>query len=144
MICSEKPVPPFSHHALTARAAILLFDQIPRNIFRESPRAFTYDPLARTITRAALRRRSNRGLSRAGRQFLAQFLAMPLMHSEARADQLASLRIFAALGDADTLAFARAHAAVVARFGRFAHRNALLGRTSSAAERRAIATVAAW
>ena len=73
-----------------------------------------------------------------------QFLYMPLMHSERIADERLSLRLFAALGDASTLAFARSHARMIARFGRFPHRNAVLGRRSTAAERRAVEAGNAW
>lgn len=124
----------------TARAAILLFDQVPRNLFRQDPRAFATDPLARAITHGALRRGWIRGLTKAERQFL----AMPLMHSEALADQRLSLRIYAGLGDAFVLSFARSHYRMIAQFGRFPHRNSVLGRTSTAAERRAVAAGNAW
>lgn len=125
---------------LTARAAILLFDQVPRNLFRQDPRAFATDALARAITRGALRRGWMRGLSKAERQFL----AMPLMHSEDLADQRLSLRIYAGLGDPFVLSFARSHHRMIARFGRFPHRNPVLGRRSTAAERRAVAAGNAW
>ena len=124
----------------TARAAVLLFDQIPRNLFRSDPRAFSHDAKARAIALGAIARGWDRGLGKHERQFL----YMPLMHSEDRADQLASLRLYAGLGDAFILGFARSHAAMVLRFGRFPHRNALLGRKSSPAEERAVASGNAW
>ncbi len=77
----------------------------------------------------------DRGLAPAERQFV----YMPLMHSEAIADQLLSLRCFAALGAGSGFAFARSHSRMIARFGRFPHRNARLNRHSSAAERQAMA-----
>lgn len=125
---------------LTARAAILLFDQVPRNIHRESALAFGTDRLAREITRGALRRGWHRPLGRAGRQFL----YMPMMHSESIADQRLSLRLFTSLGSPFITGFARAHARMIARFGRFPHRNAVLGRRSSPAEHRAIAAGNHW
>lgn len=125
---------------LIARAAVLLFDQVPRNLFRQDPRAFATDPLARAITHWALRRGWMRGLSKAERQFL----AMPLMHSERLADQRLSLRTYARLGDASVLSFARSHYRMIARFGRFPHRNPVLGRTSTAAERHAVAAGNVW
>lgn len=130
----------FLTDALTARAAILLFDQVPRNLFREDSRAFATDPLARAITHGAIRRGWLRGLSKPERQFL----AMPLMHSENLADQRLSLRVYANLADAFVLSFARSHYRMIARFGRFPHRNPALGRTSTAAERRAVAAGNAW
>jgi uncharacterized protein (DUF924 family) len=135
-----RPAREFLTDPTTARAAVLLFDQVPRNIHRGSARAFATDPLARAIARAALARRWNRGLGRVGRQFL----AMPLMHSEALCDQRASLEFYTSLGDREILRFARAHHRMIARFGRFPHRNQVLGRRTAAAERRAIAEGFAW
>jgi uncharacterized protein (DUF924 family) len=137
---AHQPAHTFVRDRETARAAVLLFDQVPRNLFRDDPRAFAHDRLALDITRALLARGGDRGLAKSARHFL----YMPLMHSEAIADQRECLRRFAALGDRRTLAFARAHYRMIARFGRFPHRNALLGRASSDAERRAIAAGNAW
>ena len=124
----------------TARAAVLLFDQCPRNLFRASPRAFAHDRLARAICKGVLAKGWHRGLDKRGKQFL----LLPLMHSESRADQALAVRRFTALHDAAITRFARDHAAMVRRFGRFPHRNAVLGRKSSAAELRAIAQGHAW
>lgn len=135
-----RPARDFLSDERTARAAILLFDQVPRNIHRGSPCAFATDPLARAITRAALCRGWDRGLGRAERQFL----AMPLMHSEAIADQRASVAYYTALGEPNVLGFARSHHQMIARFGRFPHRNDVLGRKTTAAEQRAVAAGFAW
>ena len=124
----------------TARAAILLFDQVPRNLFRDDPRAFAHDPLARALTHGVMRRGWHRGLDGPARQFI----AMPLMHSEDIADQLLALRFFAQEGLHEALRFSRAHYRMIARFGRFPHRNATLGRTSTPAERKAIEAGFAW
>ena len=136
----RRPAGEFLGDPLTARAAVLLFDQVPRNIHRGSARAFASDGLARAITRGILRRGWNRGLSLAERQFV----ALPLMHSEAIADQRASLRLFTRLGRRHGLPFARSHYRMIARFGRFPHRNAALGRRSTAAERRAVEEGFVW
>ncbi|HVR89787.1 MAG TPA: DUF924 family protein [Novosphingobium sp.] len=136
----RQPASEFLRDPLTARAAVLLFDQCPRNLFRDDRRAFASDPLARAIAKRALRRGWHRNLSLHERQFL----AMPLMHSEGQADQLCSLRVFTALGDASITRFARSHYRMIARFGRFPHRNAVLGRRSSAAETSAVAAGNAW
>lgn len=136
----RQPACKFLSDPTAARAAVLLFDQLPRNLFREDPRAFAFDPLARAITRGALARGWDEGLARHERQFL----YMPLMHSEAIADQLLSLKLYAALGDSFVLGFARAHYRMIARFGRFPHRNAELGRKSTRAEERAVAAGNAW
>ena len=133
-----RPAHEFLGDPLTARAAILLFDQIPRNVFRKSARAFAYDALARRIAKGVIARGWIEGLSRDERAFI----GMPLMHSEAIADQRASLAFFR--GSPENFAFARAHWRMIARFGRFPHRNALLGRRSSPAEQAAIAAGNAW
>ncbi len=121
-----------------ALAAILLFDQIPRNIHRGTPQAFASDALARQIARCFIARGWHRSLMRSARAFA----GMPLMHSEQIADQRASLAYFRSIPS--NYAFARDHYRMVARFGRFPHRNAVLGRTSSAAERAAVAAGNAW
>ena len=136
---SRRPAREFLTDLLTARAAILLFDQIPRNIHRSTPAAFATDALARRITRGVLARGWDLGVPRRERPFV----YMPLMHSEAIADQRASLAVFVELGGGN-LAFARAHHRMIARFGGFPHRNDIFGRPSSAAERRAIAQGFAW
>ena len=69
---------------------------------------------------------------------------MPLMHSEAISDQRLSLQLFTALGDMSITSFARAHARMVKRFGRFPHRNAVLGRKSTPGELRAVAAGNHW
>lgn len=137
---SRQPLRKFLSDPLTVRAAVLLFDQVPRNSFRGDPRAFATDRLAAAITRGALKRGWHRRLTRTQRQFL----LLPLMHSEDIADQRRSVRYFAANGDAGRKGFARSHYRMVARFGRFPHRNAVLGRRSSPAEARAVASGNAW
>lgn len=136
---AHRPVRDFLGDPLTARAAILLFDQVPRNIHRGTAHAFAYDPLARAIARGAIARGWDCAIAARERQFV----YMPLMHSEAIADQRASLAIFAARAPAN-LPFARAHYRMVARFGRFPHRNEALDRSSSRAERQAIAAGFSW
>ena len=133
-----RPPHEFLGDPLTSRAAILLFDQIPRNAFRKDARAFAHDALARRIAKGVIARGWLDGLSRDERAFV----GMPLMHSEAIADQRASLAFFR--GSPTNFAFARAHWRMIARFGRFPHRNAVLGRRSSPAERAAIAAANAW
>lgn len=123
-----------------ALALILLLDQVPRNAFRDSAHAFATDPLARAVTRGVLARGWDRAMSPPARHFL----YMPLMHSEAIADQLLALELFAALGNGNIFGFCRAHARMIQRFGRFPHRNAVLGRKSTPAETRAVAEGNAW
>ena len=113
---------------------------MPRNLFRGEARAFALDPLARAICHGMLARGWDAALSLNEKQFV----LMPLMHSKAIADQRESLRRLVALGDSVILGFARDHYRMIARFGRFPHRNAALGRTSTAAERQAIEAGNAW
>jgi uncharacterized protein (DUF924 family) len=136
----RQPASTFLRDPLTARAAVLLFDQVPRNLYRDDARAFAYDAKACAITKGIARRGWDRGLPKEARHFI----YMPLMHSEALIDQVECLQRFAGLGDANVLNFARAHFRMIARFGRFPHRNALLGRKSSPAELEAISAGNAW
>lgn len=136
----RRPASEFLTDPATARAAVLLFDQVPRNIHRGAPQAFAFDPLALDIARNALRTGFDSGLSGEERQFL----AMPLMHSEDIADQLWSLAYFTRLGTRFGAPFARSHYRMIARFGRYPHRNAVLGRKSTPAEKRAVAEGNAW
>jgi uncharacterized protein (DUF924 family) len=114
----------FLGSAREALAAVILFDQFPRNMFRGHADQFSTDPLALAVARGAVERELDEGLSRQERGFL----YMPFQHSENMADQRRSLALFTALGDDDQLGFARTHHDVVERFGRFPHRNAILGR----------------
>ncbi|WP_271079341.1 DUF924 family protein [Aurantiacibacter sp. MUD61] len=123
-----------------ALAGVLLFDQMPRNIFRGTPNAFAFDPLARGIAHTAL----DCGFEQALPSRHAQFLAMPLMHSEDIADQLRSLEAFRRINGGRNLSFARSHHRMIARFGRFPHRNDILGRKTTAAEQRAIDAGFSW
>lgn len=135
-----RPVEEFLTDGQTALAAVLLFDQVPRNMLRGTADAFAFDPLARAIAHGALALGLDHGLSRDERQFL----AMPLMHSEDKADHLLSLAYFTRLGPRHGAPFARAHAKMVLRFGRYPHRNDVLGRTSTPAEQRAVAAGNHW
>lgn len=135
----HRPPREFLRDPLTARAAILLFDQVPRNIHRDTPAAFAFDPLARAIAKGVLAR----GWDLAAPTRERQFVYMPLMHSEDILDQRLSLAIFAARAPGN-LTFARSHYRMIARFGRFPHRNPVLGRRSSAAEKAAVEAGFSW
>lgn len=130
----------FLADAETALGAIILFDQFPRNMFRDDARSYATDHLALAITKGALDRDFHEALDKDRRLFL----LMPLQHSEDIADQRRSLLEYTALGDAEILNFARLHHDVIARFGRFPHRNAMLGRTPRADERAAGDAVKPW
>lgn len=111
-------------------ALILLLDQFPRNLHRDDARAFAGDARARAVLARARAAGFDRELDPAERHFL----YMPLMHSEDPADQRDSVALFEALGNADVLKYARAHKAIIDRFGRYPHRNAVLGRASTPEE----------
>jgi len=114
-------------------ALVLLLDQVPRNLFRGDARAFATDARALAVTRHALAQGFDRRLATQARRM---FLYLPLEHSERLADQEACCRLMAALDEnAEWLDWAVKHREVVARFGRFPHRNAALGRASSEAEK---------
>jgi uncharacterized protein (DUF924 family) len=113
-----------------ALALVLLLDQMPRNIWRGTPRAFAFDGRAREIADHALAM----GFDRDAPVDRRLFLYLPFEHSEALADQERSVRLFEALGDPDYLDYAVRHRDVIARFGRFPHRNTILGRPSTAEE----------
>jgi uncharacterized protein (DUF924 family) len=111
-----------------ALAQVILLDQIARNIYRGTPRMYAGDEKAVAACLAAIERGADASLSADERQFL----YMPLMHSEDRALQRRSLEKFRELGQG--LEYAEHHAEIVFRFGRFPHRNAVLGRDSTPEE----------
>jgi len=119
-------------------ALLLLLDQVPRNLHRGSAEAFAADPLAREVAReAVLARRFDLALTPTQRVFL----YLPFEHSEAMADQDLSVALFEGLRDdprhakpGGTIDYAWRHREVIRRFGRFPHRNAALGRRSTAEE----------
>lgn len=121
---------PKSADARTLLAAVIVLDQFPRNIFRKTPDAYATDASALALARYAVESGKDRSLA----QMQRHFLYMPFMHSEELAAQAESVRLFTELGTPDGVKFARHHHGVVERFGRFPHRNSILGRTSTAEE----------
>ncbi|MDB6162816.1 MAG: hypothetical protein JWL98_248 [Xanthomonadaceae bacterium] len=111
----------------SALATVIVLDQFPRNMFRGDARMYATDPLARRIARAAIDAGLDRDMDKQERLFL----YMPLQHSEDAADQRLGVDLTAALGDDALTRFALAHQHIVDRFGRFPHRNAILGRVST-------------
>ncbi len=115
-------------------ALILLFDQLPRNLFRGRAEAFATDKQAREAARGALSRGFDRSLPATWRQFI----YLPFEHSEDLADQELSVKLATGLARdpafAGALDYAQRHHAIIARFGRFPHRNAALGRASTPEE----------
>lgn len=116
--------------AESALALTIIFDQFPRNIFRGSPKAFASDPLACALSKYALEHDYDMAVDEKARQFF----YLPLMHSEAVEDQEHCVKLYKALGNDFALGFAREHRDIVKEFGRFPHRNAVLGRQNTPEE----------
>ena len=123
------PLLPSSLDARALLAAVIVFDQFPRNLFRKSAAAYATDARAQELARHAVATGKDRSLKEQERHFL----YMPFMHSESRELQAESVRLFTQISE-DGLKWARHHQGIVERFGRFPHRNALLGRTSTPEE----------
>jgi len=111
-------------------AAVIVLDQFPRNIYRNSPRAYEADDRALSISQYAISREFDQKLTPQQKTLL----YMPWQHSESPTAQARSIDLFAQLGDKGALGYARRHKEVIDRFGRFPHRNAVLGRPSTAEE----------
>jgi uncharacterized protein (DUF924 family) len=113
-------------------ALLLLLDQFPRNLYRGSPQAFAADPLALAVAERALAC----GFDQAFENPERRFIYMPFMHSEDLADQQRCIALCEASDDPEGVKFAVIHRDIIRDFGRFPHRNPVLGRQSSAEERR--------
>ncbi len=111
-------------------AAVIVLDQFPRNMYRGTSRAFAADGAALSLAKEALVRGFDRELSTDERKFL----YMPFEHSENPAEQARSMELFGTLENELDLDYARRHKEIIDRFGRFPHRNAVLGRISSPEE----------
>lgn len=111
-------------------AAVIALDQFPRNLYRGDPRAFATDGQALALAEQALDRGFDEGMG----VYARQFLYMPFMHSEDAEDQVRALELFEGLGLPEAVEAARRHKEIVDRFGRFPHRNAVLGRETTAEE----------
>lgn len=113
-------------------ALLLLLDQFPRNLYRGSSQAFAADPLALAVAERAIAR----GFDQAFENPERRFIYMPFMHSEDLADQQRCIALCEAADDPEGVKFAEIHRDIIRDFGRFPHRNPVLGRQSSAEERR--------
>src|SRR5229473_715940 len=113
-----------------ALALVIVLDQFPRNMFRDDIRAYSSDGLARAVADRAIARGADIGVEPG----LLEFLYMPLMHSEQLADQQRCVELFRMAGNTDNLKYAEDHAEIIRRFGRFPHRNAILGRATTLPE----------
>jgi len=120
--------------AAGALALLILTDQFPRNLYRGSAHAFATDAMARNLTDRAIAR----GFDKAFAPAMRQFFYLPFQHHEDPAAQARGMALYEALvaegGDPRGLEYARLHAGLIARFGRFPHRNAVMGRISTPAE----------
>lgn len=114
----------------SALATVIVYDQFPRNLYRGKAAAFGTDDMALHVARNAL----DKGLVDQVREEARSFLYMPLMHSEVLADQERCVDLFKSVGNEEALRYAVEHCDIVARFGRFPHRNKALGRQSTPAE----------
>jgi uncharacterized protein (DUF924 family) len=111
-----------------ALALVIVLDQFPRNMFRGKPEAFSSDAKALAVAERAVARGADARID----PDLLEFLYMPFMHSEALVDQLRCVELFQ--NSPDNLKYAREHAEIIRRFGRFPHRNGMLGRASTPEE----------
>ena len=120
----QLPADSFLTDPLTALAAVILFDQLPRNMFRGHADQFATDHLALAVAKEAI----SNGLDEELQKDERKFLYMPFQHSENLDDQNRSLLLFSEIGDDEQIEYAKKHRDIIERFGRFPHRNAVLGR----------------
>ncbi len=127
-----------THRSLLA--AVIVLDQFSRNLFRGTPRAFAADPIARELSRVAVKQRFDDGMNKQEQLFL----YMPFEHSEDRKDQALAVELSARLGNEEWTRDAIAHKTIIDQFGRFPHRNAILNRHSSQDEVTFLQKPQAW
>lgn len=111
-------------------AEIILLDQFSRNIYRDKPEAFAWDGMALVLAQEAVSAGADMALSKPQRRFL----YMPYMHSESAVIHAQAEQLFGSAGSDDAYAYELKHKAIIDRFGRYPHRNAILGRESTAEE----------
>jgi len=116
--------------AHSALAAVIVLDQFSRNMFRGTPRAFASDTKALALAEAALAK----GLAASMSKDEQLFLYLPFEHSETNEAQMRCVELMSSLADTELTRYAQAHCDIIQRFGRFPHRNEILGRTSTAEE----------
>jgi uncharacterized protein (DUF924 family) len=113
-----------------ALALVIVLDQFPRNLFRDDIRTYASDAQAREVAHRAI----DRGVDARIDPALREFLYLPFMHSEHLADQLRCIELSRAAGHTESLKWAEHHADIIRRFGRFPHRNRLMGRSTTPEE----------
>ncbi len=116
--------------SLGALAEIIVLDQFSRNMFRDSPKSFAYDQLALALSQSAIARGIDSELSTEERSFL----YMPFMHSESLAIHSVAESLFSTLGVTSSIEYEQKHKAIIEKFGRYPHRNRILGRESTPEE----------
>jgi uncharacterized protein (DUF924 family) len=114
----------------SALALVILLDQFPRNLFRGKADAFATDAIARAVAERAIARGFDQKIPVSERLFF----YLPFEHSENLADQERAVALVSTLADADLVRWAEQHADIIRRFGRFPHRNSVLGRASTQEE----------
>jgi uncharacterized protein (DUF924 family) len=122
----------WEHDAEGALALLILLDQFPRNMFRGDARMFATDPTALAIAAGSI----VRGFDAQVAKQMRTFFYLPFEHSEDMTDQNRAVAFYTAADDAPNLKWAELHADIIRRFGRFPHRNALLGRVTTAEEQK--------
>jgi uncharacterized protein (DUF924 family) len=120
----------WEEEASSALALVIVLDQFPRNMFRGTARAFSTDALALAAAKRAIERGFDRKIKLPERSFL----CLPFEHSENLADQETSLKLYEATKDKELFRWAKLHHDTIQRFGRFPHRNEILGRVSTPEE----------
>ena len=113
-----------------ALALVIVLDQFPRNMFRGDARTYASDAMAREVAVRAIERCADARID----PRLLEFLYMPFMHSELLADQLRCIELFSQTSNTEQQKYAEHHADIVRRFGRFPHRNQILGRVTTTEE----------
>ena len=126
----EHSHPKFLGSAREALAAIILFDQFPRNMFRGEAKSFSTDSKALALTEESIKKNYDKELGESEKTFM----YMPLQHSEDPSIQELSVMVFTELGNEYTLSYAKEHKMIIDQFGRFPHRNKILGRESTTKE----------
>jgi len=120
----------WQQNATGSLAMVILLDQFPLNMFRGMAKSFSTEAQSRVVASSAITKAYDKELPASQKSFL----YMPFMHSENLADQALGIELFSQPGLENNLRFARHHHDIVERFGRFPHRNKILGRKSSKAE----------
>lgn len=115
---------------LSSLAEIIVLDQFSRNIYRDAPQSFASDSLALALAQFAISKGFDAPLPPEQRGFL----YMPFMHSESKIIHEEAVKLFEALGNESSLEFEHKHKAIIDRFGRYPHRNSILGRNSTPEE----------